>query len=137
VPEGIYAIVYLNPRSVGASLARAQLSETTTNRARAAEDGRDTLGGDIMIHGGSASIGCLAIGDEAAEDLFVLAAEAGFEGAVVVLSPVDFRKRALPGDYRPYAPWVVDLYLRLRDTLREFPGTPTGTSGEPVATDDP
>jgi hypothetical protein len=136
VPEGIYAIVYLNPRSV-AHLSLALSYPNDYDRARAAEDGRDTLGGDIMIHGGSASIGCLAIGDEAAEDLFVLAAEAGFEGAVVVLSPVDFRKRALPGDYRPYAPWVVDLYLRLRDTLGEFPGTPTRTSGEPVATDDP
>jgi hypothetical protein len=136
VPEGIYTIVYLNPASV-AHLSLALGYPNDYDRARAAEEGRDTLGGDIMIHGGSASTGCLAIGDEAAEDLFVLAAETGFEGTVVVLSPVDFRRRALPGDYRPYAPWVVDLYLRLRAALEAFPVAPTGTSSEVVTTDDP
>jgi len=136
VPEGIYPIVYLNPRSV-AHLSLALGYPNEYDRARAAEDGRDALGGDIMIHGGSTSTGCLAMGDEAAEDLFVLAADTGFEQAVVVLSPVDFRTRALPGDYRPRAPWVVDLYVRLRAALWEFPGASTATPGEAVATDHP
>ena len=136
VPEGIYTIVYLNPDSV-AHLALALSYPNDYDRARAGEDGRDTLGGDIMIHGGSTSTGCLAMGDEAAEDLFVLAADTGFEQAVVVLSPVDFRTRALPGDYRPRAPWVVDLYVRLRAALWEFPGASTATPGEAVATDHP
>jgi hypothetical protein len=111
VPEGIYAIVYLNPASV-AHLSLALGYPNDYDRARAVEDGRDTLGGDIMIHGGSASTGCLAMGDEAAEDLFVLAADTGWERAMVVLSPVDFRTRALPADYRPRPFWVVDLYVR-------------------------
>jgi L,D-transpeptidase catalytic domain len=128
VPEGIYTIVYLNPDSV-AHLSLALSYPNDYDRARAAEDGRATLGGDIMIHGGSSSSGCLAMGDEAAEDLFVLAAETGWEGAVIVLSPVDFRTRALPGDYRPRAPWVVDLYIRLRTTLEEFPGAPAPVDG--------
>jgi len=130
VPEGIYTIVYLNPDSV-AHLSLALSYPNDYDRARAAEEGRDTLGGDIMIHGGSTSIGCLAMGDEAAEDLFVLAAETGWEGAVIVLSPVDFRRRALPVDYRPRAPWVVDLYVRLRATLEEFPVAPLASTVSP------
>jgi hypothetical protein len=136
VPEGIYTIVYLNPDSV-AHLSLALSYPNDYDRARAAEDGRDTLGGDIMIHGGSTSIGCLAMGDEAAEELFVLAAEAGFEESVVVLSPVDFRRDVLPVDYRAPAPWVEDLYVRLRAELASFPVGATGASNATTATDTP
>src|SRR5438094_7344225 len=91
--------LYLNPNSV-AHLSLALDYPNDYDRTRAAEDGRDTLGGDIMIHGGSMSSGCVAIGDEAAEELFVLAADAGWRDAVVVLSPVDFRRSVLPVGYR-------------------------------------
>jgi hypothetical protein len=125
VPEGIYAIEYLNPNSV-AHLSLALSYPNDFDRARAVEDGRDTLGGDIMIHGGSASAGCLAMGDQAAEDLFVLAADAGWQNAVIVVSPVDFRRHALPPDYRPPAGWVEDLYASLRVELAGLPLPPTG-----------
>jgi len=133
VPEGIYSIVYLNPRSV-AHLSLALGYPNDFDLARAAEDGRPVaeLGGDIMIHGGWGSIGCLAIGDVAAEDLFVLAADAGFEQAVVVISPVDFRRRVLPADYRPASAWVDQLYAAIRQELDGLPlergdGAPTST----------
>ena len=58
-------------------------------------EGRSKLGGDIMIHGGAASIGCLAMGDPATEDLFVLAAETGIKNISVILTPLDFRVRDL------------------------------------------
>jgi len=120
VPEGIYTIVYLNPNSV-AHLSLALSYPNPYDRARAAEDGRDTLGGDIMIHGGSASSGCLAVGDDAAEELFVLVAESDWTEAVVVLSPVDFRRNILPVGYRAWPAWVEDLYARLQDELERFP----------------
>ena len=64
VPEGIYRIESLNPNS------RYHLSMRINypnefDRACAKEENRTNIGGDIMIHGGSASIGCLAMGDEA------------------------------------------------------------------------
>jgi hypothetical protein len=124
VPEGIYTIVYLNPNSV-AHLSLALSYPNDYDRARAAEDGRDTLGGDIMIHGGSTSSGCLAMGDEAAEELFVVAAESGWKEAVVVLSPVDFRRNILPVEYRAQPAWVEDLYGRLRAELERFPVGPS------------
>lgn len=127
VPEGVYSIEYLNPNSV-AHLSLALSYPNAYDRARAEEDGRDAVGGAIMIHGSSTSSGCLAMGDEAAEELFVLAADAGWEDAVVVLSPVDFRRSALPADYRAPTDWVDRLYAWLRAVLERLPVAPTGTS---------
>ena len=125
VPEGVYAIVYLNPNSV-AHLSLALGYPNAFDRAHAAEDGRESavLGGDIMIHGGWGSVGCLAIGDPASEELFVLATDAGFEDAVVIVSPVDFRRSALPADYQSAEPWVDQLYAWLRSELRALPPAP-------------
>ena len=127
VPEGVYTIEYLNPNSVEhLSLALSYPNEY--DRARAEEEGRDDLGGDIMIHGGSGSAGCLAVGDVAAEELFVLAADAGWNNAVVVVSPVDFRRHPLPPDYRASADWVNYLYVSLRAELMGMPLPPTARS---------
>jgi hypothetical protein len=122
VPEGIYRIDYINPRSK-AHLSLALSYPNDFDRARAVQDGRDeaTLGGEIMIHGGWKSIGCLAVGDQASEELFVMAAESGFDQALVVVSPVDFRRSVLPAHYRPVAPWVPYLYRQIHSVLRTLP----------------
>lgn len=119
VPEGVYRIESLNPNS------RFHLSlrlnyPNEFDRAAARRDGRENLGGDIMIHGARASIGCLAMGNEAAEDLFVLAALAGPEHVRVVISPTDFRDPTsrVP---RILSDWVRELYLSLRRELQQFP----------------
>jgi hypothetical protein len=132
VPEGVYRIVYLNPNSAS-HLSLAVSYPNAFDRIHAEEDGRDAaiLGGDIMIHGGSGSIGCLAIGDRAAEDLFVLAADAGWEQAVIVISPVDFRRGVLPPDYAPPMPWVDRLYAWLRSALAALP-TPAASAAVPA-----
>jgi murein L,D-transpeptidase YafK len=125
VPEGVYRIVYLNPNSI-AHLSLALSYPNDFDRVHAEEEGREAamLGGDIMIHGGSSSIGCLAIGDEAAEDLFVLAADAGWQETLIVVSPVDFRNAALPAAYHPSQPWVSQLYAWLRTALGTLPPAP-------------
>lgn len=116
MPEGIYRIDFLNPNS------RYHLSlridyPNAYDRVKAAADGRTKLGGDIMIHGSAWSDGCFAMGDPAAEDLFVLAAETGLANVSVILSPVDFRVRELP-DKRPKVPaWTTDLYALIRQEL--------------------
>ena len=87
------------------------------DRAKAAVDGRTKLGGDIMIHCRAWSDGCFAMGDPAAEDLFVLAAETGLAHVSVILSPVDFRVRELP-DKRPNVPaWTTELYALIGQEL--------------------
>lgn len=116
VPEGIYTIESLNPNSLY-HLALRVGYPNDFDRRMADDDGRKDLGGDIMIHGSNGSVGCLAMGDEASEDLFVLAAQIGIEKIRVILSPVDFRKEyttTLPATPQ----WVAGLYSHLRDELR-------------------
>jgi murein L,D-transpeptidase YafK len=75
VPEGVYGIESLNPDSRFQVSLRLEYPNAW-DRALAAEERRRHLGGDIMILGGFASIGCLAMGEAAAEELFVPAAAA-------------------------------------------------------------
>jgi hypothetical protein len=120
VPEGIYQIESLNPNSRHHIALRIGYP-SAGDLAQAATEGRTNLGGDIMIHGGSASIGCLAIGDEAAEDLFVLAADTELENLTVVLSPVDFRTGASLPETVKLPEWTAPLYSQIRARLAELP----------------
>jgi hypothetical protein len=120
VPEGLYGIESLNPNSRFHLALRVDYPNED-DRSRAALDGRSQLGGDIMIHGDDVSIGCLAMGDVAAEEFFVVAAEAGWRNGRVLISPVDFRLRTLPSDFVPAASWVDELYGRIRTELAGLP----------------
>jgi len=119
VPEGIYHAEFLNPNSLYHLSIRLNYPNAT-DQAAARADGRENLGSDIMIHGSNVSIGCLAVGNEASEDLFVLAALVGKERVRVVIAPVDFR---LPGAQSPEAerPWIPSLYATLARELATFP----------------
>lgn len=116
VPEGLYRIESLNPNSRFHLSLRVNYPNAY-DRARGSEDGRSDLGGDIMIHGNAVSIGCLAMGDVAAEELFILAAEAGWQDARIVLSPVDFRRTELPAGFQPPTPWTEELHREIRDQV--------------------
>lgn len=119
VPEGIYRAAVLNPNSrfhlsIGLNYPNA------FDRAVAAAEGRAQLGGDIMIHGNRVSIGCLAMGDEAAEDLFVMVSLAGRENLRVIVAPTDFRTTPV-ASVRDSRAWVRSLYGSLDSALAEFP----------------
>ena len=121
VPEGIYPVESLNPNSkFHLSLRLGYPNQFDRDQARV--DGRDNLGGDIMIHGGAVSVGCLAMGDPAAEDLFILAADTGIDAVTVIISPVDFRKASdvsVPEKNLPV--WTGSLYQTLKSRLNELP----------------
>ena len=121
VPEGLYKIESLNPNSLF-HLALRIGYPNAFDRKKGELDGRTDLGCDIMIHGSSASIGCLAMGDQAAEDLFILAAETGIENIGVILSPVDFRVRDLPPDMPPVPEWTSEIYEDIRNELPKLCG---------------
>lgn len=123
VPEGLYRLESLNPNS-RFHLALRVNYPNEFDRARAADEGRANLGGDIMIHGGAVSIGCLAMGDPAVEDLFVLAALIGVGHIRVVWSPVDFRREGLP-PVKPGEPgWLPGLYEQIQGELKRYPLPP-------------
>ena len=119
VPEGLYRIESLNPNSMFHLSLRVNYPNEF-DRRQASRESRTNLGGDIMIHGSNASIGCLAMGDEAAEDLFILAAETGIDKITVLLSPVDFRKRAMPEVTHPLPEWTDVLYEQIKQELSKL-----------------
>lgn len=91
IPEGIYGAEYLNPNSAFHLSVKVSYPNAK-DRKHAKEDGRDDLGGDIMIHGGSATVGCIPLGDDAIEEVFYFVAKAGCENTAIVIAPYDMRQ---------------------------------------------
>ena len=120
VPEGVYRVEALNPNSFYHLSLRLNYPNEF-DRAMAAADGRTDLGGDIMIHGSSGSVGCLAMGDPASEDLFTLAAETGPANITVILAPGDPRiNPTLPAPADRPA-WLDDLHRTIRAAIAALP----------------
>ena len=87
----------------------------------AQRDARTKLGGDIMIHGGDRSAGCLAMGDLVAEELFVLAADTGIDNIRVILAPVDLRRVDAAATAPSLPAWTQALYQQLAAELHMLP----------------
>jgi hypothetical protein len=119
VPEGLYKVESLNPNSRFHLSLRVNYPNQF-DRLKGQLDRRRNLGSDIMIHGNAVSIGCLAMGDAAAEELFVLAAKTGLENISIILSPVDFRVRELPSAMPKLPNWAPELYSAIRKELNRF-----------------
>ena len=120
VPEGVYRIRYLNPNSTAyVSLMIGYPNEF--DRARAKEDGRTNLGGDIVIHGPTpGTAGCIALSEDAVEDLFTLVADSGVGNTRLILAPRDLRVRGAPTPAKPL-PWLKALYTTISDDLGKLP----------------
>ncbi len=117
VPEGVYRIVTLNPNSnFHLSMKINYPNEFDLYHAR--DEGRFDPGGDIFIHGRAKSIGCLAMGDEAIEELFVLAAQVGIENIKVVIAPRDPRVLPLDTDAEYLPPWAGELYDQIANEIQ-------------------
>ena len=112
VPEGFYRLTTLNPESnYHLSIRVDYPSEEDVAHATA-----PNLGDDIYVHGKNVSIGCLAMGDAAIEEIFVLAARA--TSRRIVISPVDFRRGAVAPD--PRHDFVRERYQRIAKELDRF-----------------
>jgi hypothetical protein len=116
VPEGVYRLTHFNPNSSYHLSIRVDYPNAD-DRAAARIDGRRQLGGDIYIHGKAVSIGCLAIGDPAIEELYLLLSDVGLARARLVLSP-SAAPQAREGSPR----WIAELYERLRLELQTVRG---------------
>jgi len=119
VPEGLYKIEGLNPNSnYHVSLRVNYPNDFDRQKARA--EGRDRPGSDIYIHGRSASVGCLAMGNPVAEELFTLAVDVGPKEVNLIITPVDFREDG-PYPGLPEEPaWLSALYGEIEAVLRSL-----------------
>jgi hypothetical protein len=120
VPEGIYPVEWLNPNSLYHLSFRIGYPNEF-DREQAKLESRANLGGDIMLHGGSGSVGCLAMGDPAAEDFFVLAADTGITNITIIISPVDFRQGKTVAITGKFPEWTGGLYETIKAKLAELP----------------
>ncbi|MBP5857243.1 L,D-transpeptidase family protein [Marivibrio halodurans] len=106
VPEGLYALDYLNPNSIEyLSIRIAYPNRFDRERATVMGRGTDDLGGAIMIHGGgpAGTEGCIGVENVDIEELFTLVADGraaaqrrgGEMQADILIAPRDFRMNPL------------------------------------------
>jgi hypothetical protein len=122
VPEGIYHISRLNPNS-NYHLSMKVDYPNNFDLEHAEYDGRSNLGGDIFIHGKAVSAGCLAMGDAAIEELFVLAAHVGTENIKVIIAPSDPRKEPLDLSHPSLPSWTPELYAEITRQVMTVTGS--------------
>lgn len=121
MPEGFYKIREFEPNSSYHVALRVDYPGEF-DKARGKDDGRENLGSDIMIHGNNCSVGCLAMGDPASEDLFVLVHDVGIPNTELIMSPYDFRKPLPEGVVLPSEPaWLAPLYEDLKKRILQIP----------------
>lgn len=112
IPEGIYQIEYLNPNSsYHLSLKVSYPNEFDKKKSQYATVSE--MGGDIFIHGKAVTIGCIPVGDESIEEVFMMAQKALDNPIKVIISPRDFR-------VNPHYPNIesVDWEDELYDSIR-------------------
>jgi len=117
VPEGRYRIIGLNPNS-SYHLSMKLDYPNEFDRRNARREDRSNPGGDIFIHGKAVSIGCIAVGDEAIEELFTLVARIRKANVKVLIAPNDLRKG--PPATESARPWLPELYNDLARGMREL-----------------
>ena len=118
VPEGIYHIVDFNPDS-HFHLSMMLNYPNAFDRYHARLDGRHNLGNDIFIHGSHYSVGCIPIGNDAIDQLFVLADLVGLNNIKVIIAPDDLRyHRPVYGRVHPR--WLPQLYADIKHALQPY-----------------
>lgn len=118
IPEGIYSIEYLNPNS-SFYLSLKVSYPNEFDKAKAEKVGRKNLGGDIMIHGEDATVGCIPIGNDAIEDVFALVAKIGKDKVKVVISPYDMRHGRKDELEKSGIVWYKELCDNIHDELKK------------------
>ncbi|MCV6629197.1 MAG: L,D-transpeptidase family protein [Flavobacteriaceae bacterium] len=119
IPEGVYKVAYLNPNSSYYLSIKVnypnQFDKSKTKFTDVSE-----MGGDIFIHGKSATIGCIPIGDQAIEEVFLLTQKAMNKDVKVIISPKDFR---IHPDFPKIEgiDWENELYEIIKTELKRLP----------------
>jgi hypothetical protein len=119
IPEGVYKLVNFNPFS---SMHLSMMINYPNNfdKQKGYQDGRRKLGNNIFIHGKDLSVGCLAIGDRAIDQLFVLAHRVGLGNIQVIISPNDLRQGKPSTSNFAQPRWLPELYKQIVDSLKPF-----------------
>ena len=116
IPEGVYRLTTFNPFS-SMHLSMMINYPNSFDRLQAIKDGRSKLGNNIFLHGKSFSVGCLAVGDKAIDQLFLLTRRVGLSHTRVIIAPNDLR-HAKPATSTFAQPrWLPELYKQIEVAL--------------------
>jgi hypothetical protein len=119
IPEGIYRLTMFNPYSA-MHLSMQINYPNQFDRLHGFKDGRTRLGGDIFLHGKNLSVGCLAIGDHAIDQLFLLVRRVGLANTKVIIAPNDLREHQVATNTLMQPTWVKELYQQISTELGTF-----------------
>ncbi len=120
VPEGFYKIPTFHPNVI-AHMALDVNYPNEEDRMHAIAERRNKLGCDILIHGSRWSSGCLAMGNQPIEEMFVLAYDCGLKNIRLIFSPCDLTKQKPNIDFKKQPAWLPALYKRISAALQEYP----------------
>lgn len=119
IPEGVYRLTMFNPYSQ-MHLSMQINYPNAFDRAHAIRDGRVNLGGDIFLHGKDLSVGCLAIGDHAIDQIFTLVRRVGLAHTKVIIAPNDLREQRPLTNRMTQPRWIDELYHEISSELGMF-----------------
>lgn len=119
IPEGIYHLTAFNPYSAY-HLSMMINYPNEFDKTKAQKDGRNKLGDNIFLHGKDTSVGCLAIGNKAIDQLFLLTRRVGLKKVKVVIAPNDLRKSKPATNQSGQPKWLPDLYKTIKIALKDF-----------------
>lgn len=119
IPEGIYKVTGFKPNSI-AHLAILLNYPNGDDKRFARQDKRSDLGSDIEIHGSFWSTGCLAMGDIAIEEIFVLAYDTGCRGIKVILAPCNLNVSKPDVDFSYQPQWLPQIYDKLEKEMIQY-----------------
>jgi murein L,D-transpeptidase YafK len=118
IPEGCYQVVVFNPKSN----FHLSMGLDYPNAADLVHSDKEKPGFDIYIHGSDKSIGCLAIGDDMIEELYLLAAD--FRASRKDAIPVHIFPARMQGDewesLRVNHPQHVNFWAELEPVYTAF-----------------
>lgn len=120
IPEGVYRLVTFNPFSA-MHLSMMIDYPNHFDKLQAIKDGRKHLGNNIFLHGKSLSVGCLAVGDRAIDQLFLLARRVGLNHTRVIIAPNDLRNSKPATSNFAQPRWLPELYKQISSALTQFP----------------
>lgn len=118
IPEGLYQIAHLNPNS-SYHLSMKVNYPNDFDKEKGEIDSTLRLGNDIFIHGSNLTVGCIPIGNEAIEELFVMTKKAFNHKIEVILCPYDLRKNnKFP--IIEEVDWENELYQKIEKRLNDL-----------------
>jgi hypothetical protein len=120
IPEGIYQLTAFNPFSK-MHLSMKINYPNAFDKKKAAKEGRKKLGGNIFLHGKSKSVGCLAVGDHAIDQIFLLSRRVGLKQVQLIIAPNDLRRGKPKTKLQTQPRWLPDLYENIEKELSVFP----------------